>query len=63
MAASFILGAFNVGEKSEKALAHIFRGIGILQTESKTRRFTIDGPLVGGFQKQNRNRDERTIGR
>jgi hypothetical protein len=34
-------------KKIEEALAHIFRGIGILQTEFTNRRFTIDGRLVG----------------
>jgi hypothetical protein len=34
-------------QKIEEALAHIFRGIGILQTEFANRRFTIDGRLVG----------------
>jgi hypothetical protein len=31
----------------EEALGHIFRGIGMLQTEFSQRRFTIDGRLVG----------------
>ncbi|MCS3762093.1 DUF2670 domain-containing protein [Bradyrhizobium centrosematis] len=34
-------------EKICEALDHIFRGIGILQTEFANRRFTIDGRLVG----------------
>jgi hypothetical protein len=34
-------------KKIEEALALIFRGIGILQTEFTNRRFTIDGRLVG----------------
>src|SRR5260370_37640017 len=34
-------------QKIEEALAHIFRGIGMLQTEFTNRRFTIDGRLVG----------------
>ena len=33
--------------KIEDALALIFRGIGMLQTEFSHRRFTIDGRLVG----------------
>lgn len=35
------------GERVREALEHIFRGIGILQTEFVNRRFTIDGRLVG----------------
>lgn len=31
----------------KEALAHIFRGISILQAEFTNRRFTIDGRLVG----------------
>src|SRR5690242_2449890 len=34
-------------EVIEKALGLIFQGIGILQTEFASRRFTIDGRLVG----------------
>ena len=34
-------------QKIEEGLAHIFRGISILQTEFANRQFTIDGRLVG----------------
>jgi hypothetical protein len=34
-------------KRIEEALGHIFRGIGMLQTEFSQRRFTIDGRLVG----------------
>jgi hypothetical protein len=34
-------------QRIEEALALIFRGIGVLQTEFSNRQFTIDGRLVG----------------